>query len=153
MHLHVCSNIHQSRHILNLLKIRTKQIFCFAVKFEQLQTHWYSADIIIVHSLFKILTDFCFFSDLLSQNSGLTVAILDALSNLCLRPDLLAEVRLIYIVFQVLCDQASKECRQWNLRIDFMLLIETLLLVNFNRSEHRSQKCCLLLKWMTCQWL
>ena len=49
--------------------------------------------------LLKILTDFCFFSDLLSQNSGLTVAILDALSNLCLRPDLLAEVGLIYIVF------------------------------------------------------
>lgn len=113
----------QMYHNKNLLKIRIKQVFCFAVKFEQLQTGIQKTSLqVIPHYLLKIFTDFCFFSDLLSQNSGLTIAILDALSNLCLRPDLLAEVRLIQIVFQTLYGQASKQCRQWNLRIHFYVV-------------------------------
>ena len=38
------------------------------------------------------VTSLLFHSELLCQNTGLTVSILDALSNLSLRPDLLAEV-------------------------------------------------------------
>ena len=84
-------------------------------------------------------------SELLLQNTGLTVPILDALSNLNLRPELLAEVGWLSV---------NCICSQFCVYFAVEMILKNLCFTYFIRFGSQWLRCCLQRRLMICPlWL